>query len=324
MTFTQDLSDWQGRVDAAEGDLALRWHQVIQPWTPGSAPGIALVGFASDEGVRRNQGRVGAAGGPQALRQHLSNLPVRKCRSLLDAGTCHPEADDLEGAQEAYAERVTALLDQGCLPLGLGGGHEIAYGSFLGLAHHLLKREPRPRIGILNLDAHFDLRSAEQASSGTPFRQASEWCAAQGWPFHYAVLGISLFANTEALFQRAQELGVWVRLDEAMSPIDLPEALAELNDFAASVDHLYLTLCLDVLPAAVAPGVSAPAARGVALEVIERLLDAACGTGKVKLFDVAELNPALDEDGRTAKVAARLLGRVAEACAPESRLGMKL
>jgi len=324
MTFTQDLSAWQGRVDAAEGDLALRWHQVVQPWTPESSPGIALVGFASDEGVKRNQGRIGAAAGPQALRQHLSNLPVRKCRSVLDAGTCQPDGQDLEGAQEAYANRITTLLDQGCLPMGLGGGHEIAYGSFLGLARHLQKREPIPRIGILNLDAHFDLRSADQASSGTPFRQASEWCAAQGWPFHYGVLGVSLFANTEALFHRANELGAWVRLDEALSPIDLPEALAELNHFAASVDHLYLTLCLDVLPAAVAPGVSAPAARGVALEVIERLLDAACATGKVKLFDVAELNPALDEDGRTAKVAARLLGRVAEACTPDNRLGMEL
>jgi formiminoglutamase len=66
----------------------------------------------------------------------------------------------------------------------------------------------------------------------------------------------------------------------------------------------------------VAPGVSAPAARGVALDVIEPIIDAVAGSGKLRLADIAELNPALDIDQRTARVAARLVARVLEtACA---------
>ena len=303
-----DMSLWQGRVDAVEGDQALRWHQVIRPVTPEAASGLALLGFASDAGVWRNQGRTGAADGPYELRRQLSNLPARPGLALFDAGTVRVEGDALEDGQTAYAERVTELLDQGLIPVGLGGGHEIAFGSFQGLAQHLAGR---PRIGILNLDAHFDLRAAERATSGTPFRQIAQSCEVCGWPFHYAVLGISAFANTEALFQVARDLGVTWRLDEAMGFSDLPETQAFLKTFLAEVDHLYLTICLDVLPAADAPGVSAPSARGVALEVLEKVIDAACRSGKVRVADIAELNPSLDEDHRTARIAARLVGRIA-------------
>lgn len=311
------LEAWEGRVDAAEGELALRWHQVVHALPKAPARGAALVGFACDEGVRRNQGRPGAAEAPEALRRALSNLPVRRCRDLFDAGTVRLVGPDLEGAQVAYGRRIAQVLDLGLLPLGLGGGHEIAWGAFQGLAEHLAARELKPRIGILNLDAHFDLRVADEATSGTPFRQIAEDCQRRGWGFHYCVLGISPFANTEALFERARDLGVRYRLDEEMTGHDLPAALAEAEAFLGTVDHVYLTCCLDVLPAATAPGVSAPAARGVALEVVERILDAACASGKVRMADVAELNPLLDEDGRTAKVGARLLGRIAERTAPE-------
>ena len=63
-----------------------------------------------------------------------------------------------------------------------------------------------PRIGILNFDAHFDLRHAERASSGTPFRQIAELCQASDWPFAYCCLGISRLSNTAALFDQAQRL----------------------------------------------------------------------------------------------------------------------
>jgi formiminoglutamase len=62
-----------------------------------------------------------------------------------------------------------------------------------------------------------------------------------------------------------------------------------------------------------APGVSAPAARGVPMEVVEPLLDAVAATGKLKLMDVAELSPPLDRDNVTARVAARLIHRVTHA-----------
>lgn len=308
-----DLGRWSGRIDHSEGELGRRWHQLVQPWR--AQRGLALLGFACDAGVARNQGRPGAAQGPAAIRAQLGNMPVRGCTSISDAGdvVCAADAqgDGLEAAQDLLSQAVAGLLAAGAAPLVLGGGHEMAFGSFGGLARHLSGGDV-PRIGIVNLDAHFDLRMAERASSGTPFRQMAQYCEAGGWPFRYCCLGVSAFANTQALFERARALGVRWMLDEQMAAHRFAEVADLLADFLGGVDHLYFTICLDVLPASVAPGVSAPAARGVALDVVEQIADLLAASGKLRVADIAELNPAQDIDQRTARVAARLAARLAE------------
>lgn len=310
-----DMSLWRGRIDSEEGSLGLRWHQVIRPLAADTpAGGVALMGFACDAGVARNQGRIGAREGPAALRAMLANIPVRESKLLVDAGDVVCDGDQLEAAQTELSEALAVLLGGGRFPIAFGGGHEIAFGTFGGLVRHLAAQgEARPRIGVINLDAHFDLRLADRATSGTPFRQIAEDCAARGWPFHYCCLGVSDFANTPALFERARTLGATWRRDEEMSESHLPATLAQLDRFLAGVDHLYLTICLDVLPAAVAPGVSAPAACGVPLTVIEALVDRVSASCKLRLADLAELNPRLDRDQNTARVAARLAARIAAA-----------
>lgn len=314
------MAPWTGRVDP-EPDSA-RWHQRIQPLHAGAEPGIALLGFACDEGVQRNHGRVGAVGGPAALRKALANLAWHRDAPAFEAGDIVCEDGDLEAAQTRLANGVCALLDSGHLPLVLGGGHEVAYGSWSGLAGHLEKRAdarsaaprkaaPRraaPRIGIINFDAHFDLRDpAHVHSSGTPFAQIAEQCAARGWPFNYACLGISRASNTRALFDRAAELNVLVREDREIREATLEAIGRDLDAFVSGCDLLYLTLDIDVLPACEAPGVSAPAARGVPLALLEPLLLRLKASGKLRLIDVAEVNPEHDIDNRTARAAARLL-----------------
>ncbi len=308
------MEPWQGRVDP-EADSA-RWHQRIQPLADGSEPGLALLGFASDEGVRRNHGRVGAANGPSAIRKALANLAWHRSGPAYDAGDVVCADGDLEAAQARLGGNVCALLDAGHLPIVLGGGHEVAFGSWQGLAGHLggdrfEQQAPRmaaPRIGIINFDAHFDLRDPAQVhSSGTPFAQIAEQCAARGWPFAYACIGISRASNTRALFQRAAELGVLVREDHEIRESRLPGLVTELQAFIAGCDAVYLTIDIDVLPACEAPGVSAPAARGVALSLLEPLLEFVRDSGKLRLADLAELNPEHDIDNRTARVAARLI-----------------
>ncbi|WP_042013029.1 formimidoylglutamase [Aeromonas fluvialis] len=302
-----EMQVWQGRQDPEDGELALRWHDKVQPWSAGAqeAAGVVLLGFACDEGVRRNKGRIGAAGAPLAVRKLLANTAWHLNRPVYDGGDVICSDGDLDAAQGRLAERVAAALWQGHFPLVLGGGHEVAFGSWSGLNRHL---DGKGRVGIINFDAHFDLRmKQEQASSGTPFFQIAEQCAAQGYPFTYACLGVAETANTQSLFARAQTLGVWHVLDEAMTQRELPALLAGLDAFMARCDHLYLTIDLDVLPAAVMPGVSAPAARGVELAVIEPLIAHIRASGKLRLADLAEYNPTLDQDNRSARVAARLV-----------------
>jgi formiminoglutamase len=328
MTTCRELNpeSWSGRVDAEDGERGRRWHQVVQPVGDAGgaaladAPGVALLGFASDAGVRRNRGRPGAAEGPGALRRMLANLAWHGGDSerLYDAGDVACDGDALEEAQSAYGERLAALLRAGHFPIGLGGGHEIAWAAYQGVARALEGHPRLERLGIINFDAHLDLRVPQvrgQGTSGTPFLQIAEARQAAGLDFRYLCIGASEAANTPALFDRAARLGAGVVRDVDAAG---PAAEMALQRFIADSSAVYLTFCLDVLPPAVAPGVSAPSGLGVALHRAVALLRSAladCGHGRpgsrLLLADVAELSPAHDPDGRTSRTAARLVYELA-------------
>jgi len=311
---------WSGRVDAMDGERGRRWHQVVRPVQSADRPGVALLGFASDAGVSRNHGRPGAAAGPRALRRALANLAWHGSDDarLYDAGDVACDDDALEVAQSAYADRLAALLSAGHFVLGLGGGHEIAWAAHQGV-ERALGDDPRfERLGIVNFDAHLDLRRPEalgRGTSGTPFLQIAEARAAAGQPFRYLCIGASEAANTPALLQRAAALGTELVFD---LDVGSPDVETRLRQFIADSSAVYVTFCLDVLPPAVAPGVSAPSGLGVALHRAVALLREVlrcCGPrgrgGKLLLADVAEFNPRLDSDGRTARTAARIVYEMA-------------
>ncbi|MBN7795981.1 formimidoylglutamase [Parahaliea mediterranea] len=304
-------SPWRGRVDSEDGEAGRRWHQVVEmaPQHPLPGPANALLGLASDRGVRLNKGRPGAAGGPRALRAALANMAWHHELPLFDAGDI-PVDDDLATGQSAYAARAAQHLDAGHFVVGLGGGHEIGWASYQGCRRHLDGAGAGQRLGIVNFDAHFDLRlPAPDPSSGTPFYQAARDCENRGQPFDYFCLGVAPTANTAALYRRAEQLGA-----HYLGDLDCRGECATrpLERFLAQLDALYVTICLDVFPPAHAPGVSAPAAPGVdpgwvlrTLSQIGRL----CRRLDVRwlMADVAELSPPLDPDGRTARLGARLV-----------------
>lgn len=308
---------WQGRVDAEEGELGRRWHQVVRAQAEVS-PSLALLGLASDVGVRINQGRPGAAAGPAALRQALASLAHHHPWGIVDLGDVIA-GDDLPGAQAEYAQRAAAGLQAGHRVIGLGGGHEMAWGSFMAVQQALNAERDR-RVAVINFDAHFDVRKpSPQASSGTGFYQMAEWCRSHGVPFEALCIGLSEANNTKALFERAKQLGLrWV------CDVDCEAARIDecINALLARADVLLVTVCLDVLPASVAPGVSAPAGLGLPPQQLLRSLQslaAACRAQHVQwcAADVAELNPEYDPDGRTARVAARVVWTLANALMAE-------
>lgn len=297
---------WTGRFDG-DGAEHRRWWQAVQPATAGAVASAtrpaALLGFASDEGVRRNQGRPGAAKAPVALRRALAPLAFHLERDVFDAGDVTVADGNLEDGQVRAGNAISGLIDAGALPVVLGGGHETAYASYLGVAGSAAVRGGK-RLGVLNLDAHFDLRDEPVATSGTPFLQMARAEAVAGRELQYAVVGISEPNNTRTLFTTAERLGVRFLADEECSP---ERVRGFVGAFLDTVDVLYLTIDLDVLPAAVAPGVSAPASYGVPLPVIVDICRQVAASGKLLHLDVAELNPEFDVDSRTARVAARLV-----------------
>jgi formiminoglutamase len=329
MMITEDIyrptpaMAWTGRTDGVEPDQ-LRWHQVIKitdllkeplPRLLPGQKGMAFLGFACDEGVRRNKGRTGAAAGPAALRQAMANLPVHFNAStiLADAGNIGCPGGELEKAQLVLGETVQAILTAGYMPLLLGGGHEIAYGHARGIRQFAKGQ----RTGFINFDAHFDIRipGVEGASSGTGFWQLAQDCQRSGEPFNYLVLGIRKNSNTRQLFNIAGEAGAMYVSADAFHLNDKDTLFAAIQHFLVQVDKVYLTTCLDVFAAPFAPGVSAAAYNGILpgglfLQCYREILQ----SGKVAGADIAELNPSLDIDNRTAKLAADLVFEIAGSC----------
>ncbi|MDQ0108181.1 formiminoglutamase [Chitinophaga terrae (ex Kim and Jung 2007)] len=318
---------WTGRTDGTSVEQ-LRWHQVIRTANLLEAPlpplqkgqkGIAFLGFASDEGVRRNKGRAGAAEGPVALRNVMGSFPVHFPGDvvLLDAGDVICVGKELENAQAVLAQAVLALLNAGYFPVLLGGGHEITYGHVTGLRQYAAAQQ----LGYINFDAHFDIRipEAEGASSGTGFWQLAQDSKTAGRPFHYLALGIQQNGNTRQLFNIAGEEEVTYVGADAFHLNDKDTVFAAIQHFLSQVDKVYLTTCMDVFASAFAPGVSATAYNGILpnglmLQAFRQIL----GSGKVISADVAELNPSLDVDNRTAKLAASLIFEIVMAYCGEA------
>lgn len=294
---------WQGRHDG-DGEEHRRIHHVVNTTQHAS---FALIGFGSDEGVKRNKGRLGAADAPDMIRAQLANLPVHQSVSIVDIGTVVCEQGQLEKAQAELADQVERSLQQGMKPIVLGGGHEVAFGSFSGLFQYIQHHEPQQKIGIINFDAHFDLREAEQVTSGTPFLNAAKLSEQNQKEFHYLCIGVAKHSNTKALFDTADRLNCQYIYDQQLQLSEIDHLISKINGFIEKIDALYITVDLDVFNASIAPGVSAPAVKGIDLSVFDPLFQAIKKSGKIRVFDVAEFNPRFDLDNRTAKLAAYII-----------------
>lgn len=301
---------WQGRTDRPED---VRWHQRVQLLQLDSLSqqlfpnAAAFIGFCCDEGVRRNKGRTGAAAAPDGLRKAMASFAWHFAEDfqLLDVGNIYCLDGWMENSQQQLSYGIEQIIRSNAFPVVLGGGHETAFASYSGLRQAV---GLSPKIGIINFDAHFDLRlPEEQSNSGTPFYQISQLCEAQNIPFHYLCLGINPAANTASLFERAKELGVQFLTNLECATLSDASLYETLQTFIEQQDLIYLTIDLDGFDAAFAPGVSAPAVMGLLPQRVMPLLQRIASSGKLALVDVCELNPTYDVDGRTAKLGAFLL-----------------
>jgi formiminoglutamase len=312
--------NWTGRDDREDGDKRHRVHHKVVQRSQSRSPQLQLMGFCTDEGVKRNKGRVGAKQGPDAIRTALANLAWHQDNVILDVGDVVAESYDLELHQKQAAETITKHLSNGPMVV-LGGGHEIAWSSFKGLSDFVSQSSDKPNIGIINFDAHFDLREYQsndnaptdidlKPSSGTPFAQIADHCHATGQHFHYFCLGVSETSNTQALFDKADSLRVQYITDTELFDSPMHAHIAQLQSFVNKVDILYFTIDLDVFNASLAPGVSAPASFGMNLEQFIPMLNTIVASDKLMLADIAEYNPNYDIDNRTAKLAARVCWQI--------------
>ena len=248
MTQRHGAGAWTGRLDAIDGDAGRRWHR----WSNRPCrriAGVALVGFACDAGVRRNLGRPAPrrvrwnsggcsrtsawyGGDAPAIRRRRRALRRRRARA---------------GAAGRYAAQVASLLRDGHRPIGLGGGHEIAWGTYQGIASRA--GDPRlERLGIVNFDAHLDPASP----GGTRVRHVGDAVPADRRARAAAGLPVPLPVR-----RREPGREQWTRCSIApgrsvsvVMDVDCGlQSTEDLRSFVAGCSAVYLTVCLDVLPA---------------------------------------------------------------------------
>ncbi len=266
---------------------------------------VVIVGFPVDEGVRRNGGRVGAAGAPDAVRNALYRLTPNArfyaaftdlLTRTVDIGNIRP-GSSLEEAQEALGRVAAHVLSAGSTLVVLGGGHETSYGHFLGYV------EANTPVYIVNIDAHADVRPLVdgRGHSGSPFRQALEHPSGSCVGYTVAGLQKSRVPRRHVEYLRNRKAGMYWREDlRSLSPETVFSATR--SDSARMV-----TLDMDAIDVSFAPGVSAPSTNGLSVDEALAFAAAAGRDHLVRSLDIVETNPLYDHDTCTVRLAAALV-----------------
>ncbi len=284
---------------------------------------VAVIGAPLDLG----QGRRGVDMGPSAIR--YAGLDARLAeigRRVQDWGnveTVVAEAAEVGEENARYllpvlrtCERVAALVkraaESGALPLVLGGDHSVAIGSIGGLA------STYGTGGILWLDAHGDLNTPETTPSGNvhgmplaaALGQISDGFQSEAWPLpsldpnRVSLIGVrSLDAGEKALVKR---LGLAVY---TMSEIDrrgLEEVVRDALARAEGAAFLHVSLDMDVIDPDVAPGVGTPVRGGLSYREAHLAMELVAESGLLGSFEIVEVNPILDRENETARLAVEL------------------
>lgn len=278
---------------------------VCAPFPPKGAR-VALLGLADDLGVRLNNGRPGAAQGPTAFRAALAKYGTdwdavhrRDSGALVwDAGDLAPAPGQDEAALRETHRRVSeaclALHRAGMTVLCIGGGHDLTFPAVRAFS-----QQTGATVGGLSIDPHLDVR--ETPGSGMGFRALIEGGHID--PAAFTVLGAGRFANSRTHCDWLESCGGAIVPMELVQKDHLPP-MAEALQRAG--DSRFVSFDLDSLDAAYAPGVSALNPCGLSTREAAALVRLAGADPRVRHFDLMELCPPHDEQGRTARVAAFL------------------
>jgi formiminoglutamase len=290
------------------GDIVEHWGGEFPKLRSGQA---VLVGFPQDEGVRRNQGRPGAAQAPHEIRQCLYRLTPWDAENNIDLTDYHPLdmgnvriAGTLEESQAALGEVVSGILSQGAVPVIVGGGHETAYGHYLGYV------AGSRSVGIINIDAHLDVRpclSGGLGHSGSSFRQALEHPTHPLAGKRYICLGAQPHTVSPAHWQYARERGATVKWCLELKNSLEQQFLWAIDQLASSGCQVYVSLDADVIQLADVPGVSAPNPVGLTGAAVVSLARQAGQSPWVSSFDLVEISPPCDINGQSSRWAALIL-----------------
>lgn len=266
----------------------------------------SLIGIPDHLGVVNVGGRVGAARGPFAFRKALLRLkgrdPVQA--TMQDCGDLKDITVDIQLNLRNAAEFVRNAHRANGLSVVVGGGHDHGYSQLLGIAHALDMKFPLPRLGCINIDAHLDVRKPSPViTSGSPFYLSIETGLLD--PKNFVEFGIQSHCNGPELWDFVERKKVKVvpfeNLRHGKGAAQFKSILKKLS---SSCDAVVVSVDMDAVESAYAPGVSAPQSEGFSATDLLEIMECAGEESKVVSVGIFELNPEHDLDNRTSQLAA--------------------
>ncbi len=272
------------------------------------AADIVILGCPQDEGVRRNNGREGAALAPTAIREQFYKLTTFNIKKrIFDLGDINI-GGTLEETHDTHAAVVTQILKDGKRLIVLGGGNDISYPDGCAMAEVF---GPEWWIGV-NIDSHLDVRIAEQRNSGTPYRQLLE--EGRLLPNYFYEVGYQTHFASPVYYEYIRTLGVnRISLEMLRSrseaDLELKESIKQKFIGHSSSLSTFFGFDLDAVRSADAPGTSAPSPLGLRAGEFIQLVKYAASLANTKIIEFSEVNPNYDADNRTTKLVAIAMHR---------------
>ena len=285
---------------------------------------VAVIGAALDLGA----GRRGVDMGPSAIR--YAGLATRIAElgyEYVDrgnVGTAVAEATtpgdeharflpQIKETCRHIAELVADAAGEGFIPIVLGGDHSVGLGTLGGL------RQAHGPGGVIWIDAHGDLNSPETSPSGNVHGMvlaaalglAGDRFREDGWnlpalaPGRVALIGVRSLDEGEREVLKKLDARIFTMSD--VDRLGVERTVREALAHAAGPGFVHISLDMDVVDPDVAPGVGTPVRGGLSYREAHLVLELIAESGLASSLDVVEVNPILDRENETGKLAVELV-----------------
>ncbi|UOY93555.1 formimidoylglutamase [Ectobacillus sp. JY-23] len=287
-----------------------KWSDIVKTWNGMDViQGPALIGVPL---AKTSISHSGAHLSPDVIRSmldvystyHMDSEQDMKKTVLHDCGNVEMHVTDLHQCHKRIEQTMHALMvaHPNMLPIILGGDHSISFPSISGFAKH------KGKVGVIQFDAHHDVRNLEDGgpSNGTPFRNLIEGGHIRGE--HLVQIGIRNFSNAKSYHTYVKQHHVHVYEMKKVEKMGIVAILTEsINKLRSQVDSIYVSVDMDVLDQAFAPGCPAIGPGGMSSGDLLEAVELLAKESLVEAMDIVEIDPTLDFRDMTSRLAAHLI-----------------
>ena len=279
---------------------------------------IDIISACSDLGVMVD----GASLGPKVLETYIKDkkfyeISTGKVEKEREENNKRKNLSEINKFNKKLYQNVREIIQQGKIPLTIGGDHSIAIGSALGAIQEYKK------MGIIWFDSHGDFNTLDTTATGNihglPLAVVTGFEKRELGPFHQG--NFFPYANTVIVGARdidewempnLKEAGVTIFTTEDIKTQGAEEITKKAIQIAGkNVEGLHISYDIDLIDPELAPGVSVPAENGINLEDAYKIVDTFLEyEEKIKSIDLVEFNPKRDINAKTEKIANQILQKI--------------